>query len=378
VKNAENWAIAVTMIDILKFCMVAAQRMPDPRLVLEALAKNSLSSCAPSESYSLKIPRLPQKYIDQEYLPIDVLFGSYNPRSRRISIYVNSIEGRRRIFDSSFEDCLYIVRLHEFAHALVHLGIRAEQRDEVLYDFDAKDGTEWGKFLQARRAAFASLDDGSHEFIAQALTYAGVLALPERDRNRVVDVFHLMELRQPDQYRLSSSVKAYIPTARWEILLDVARGDADAYREPGFDLRTGLEELVCVTGGKRPADDNPVREWTVADDGNLSRSLSLALQSSETSPSTGSTNIEIEFLVDRFAGLKIEIFAREHPPPHFRVICGDETANYRIDDCAQINGGLRRHHKAVREWHRENRARLIDAWNRHRPSDCPVGAFREA
>src|SRR5947209_6957395 len=68
-------------------------------------------------------------------------------------------------------------------------------------------------------------------------------------------------------------------------------------------------------------------------------------------------------MFDRFGGLKIEIFANEHPPPHFRVICAGETANYRINDCEQLNGGLRRYYRVIRDWHSKNKPKLIEAWN---------------
>jgi type I restriction enzyme, R subunit len=82
-------------------------------------------------------------------------------------------------------------------------------------------------------------------------------------------------------------------------------------------------------------------------------------------------------MVDRFASLRIEVFSNEHPPPHFRVKCNSETANYRISDCEQLNGGLERYYSVIRGWHAENKSRLIDEWNRRRPTDCPVGPYRE-
>jgi len=85
----------------------------------------------------------------------------------------------------------------------------------------------------------------------------------------------------------------------------------------------------------------------------------------------------LELLIDRFAGLRVEVFAREHPPPHFRVIGGGESANYRIADCVQLNGDLRRQYRAVKAWHAANKPKIIEAWNRRRPSDCPVGEYRE-
>ncbi|MDA3859653.1 MAG: DUF4160 domain-containing protein [Melioribacteraceae bacterium] len=81
--------------------------------------------------------------------------------------------------------------------------------------------------------------------------------------------------------------------------------------------------------------------------------------------------------VDRFNGYKIEIFSNEHPPPHFRVKFSGETADYRIKDCEQISSGLDHHSKNVKEWHKKNKNKLIECWDSTRPTDCPVGKYKE-
>ena len=59
-----------------------------------------------------------------------------------------------------------------------------------------------------------------------------------------------------------------------------------------------------------------------------------------------------EAQVARLGSLKIEIFAREHPPPHFRVSYQGDTASYRISDCTKINGRLEKFERnATRECH---------------------------
>lgn len=84
-----------------------------------------------------------------------------------------------------------------------------------------------------------------------------------------------------------------------------------------------------------------------------------------------------EDTVAKFGGLKIQIFAKEHPPPHFRVIYAGETANFTINDCTKMNGGLNKWERNIKEWHMQNKDLLIDVWNKTRPSDCPVGFYRE-
>jgi len=81
--------------------------------------------------------------------------------------------------------------------------------------------------------------------------------------------------------------------------------------------------------------------------------------------------------VARLGGLKVEIFSDEHGPPHFRVRDGDESADFRISDCARIAGDLHGHERQVRRWHKDNEQKLIDAWDARRPTDCPVGKYTE-
>lgn len=74
-------------------------------------------------------------------------------------------------------------------------------------------------------------------------------------------------------------------------------------------------------------------------------------------------------------GLKMYVYANEHPPPHFHVIYGSEENSFSILDAAPLyaTGGLKKWFKTIKKWHQKNKAALIDAWNKSRPSDCPVG-----
>src|SRR5262249_20450266 len=122
------------------------------------------------------------------------------------------------------------------------------------------------------------------------------------------------------------------------------------------------------------------REWTVLfDDDDAVVKLRTALNISELKRDTQRRlpSDTLFVLVDRFGGLKIEVFSNEHPPPHFRVRCNGETANYRIDNCEQLNGGLGRHYREIKDWHSIHKSKLIQKWNSSRPTDCPVGVYRE-
>jgi len=78
--------------------------------------------------------------------------------------------------------------------------------------------------------------------------------------------------------------------------------------------------------------------------------------------------------VDSVNGLRIEIYPREHAPPHFHVVSGDLRASFAIDDCRLLEGDIASRDRAlVRWWHQHSRRKLIEVWNATRPTDCPVG-----
>ncbi len=83
--------------------------------------------------------------------------------------------------------------------------------------------------------------------------------------------------------------------------------------------------------------------------------------------------------VGQFDGLKVEVFSNEHAPPHFRVVKDGRTANFRINDCSVLNGDreILRFQKNIFYWWKENKAKIIEKWNNFRPTDCPVGFYRE-
>src|SRR6266480_4565863 len=80
-------------------------------------------------------------------------------------------------------------------------------------------------------------------------------------------------------------------------------------------------------------------------------------------------------MVDRVNGLRIVIWADEHPPPHFHVVYQGQDASFSILDCARLPGvlGLERYESTIFRWWFENRDRLIESWNSLRPTGCPVG-----
>jgi len=79
--------------------------------------------------------------------------------------------------------------------------------------------------------------------------------------------------------------------------------------------------------------------------------------------------------VGALGGLKMHIFANEHPPPHFHVKYNGEENSFRIDDASPLypDGGLKKWFKNIKKWHKQNKDELIETWNTMRPDECPVG-----
>jgi len=79
-------------------------------------------------------------------------------------------------------------------------------------------------------------------------------------------------------------------------------------------------------------------------------------------------------LVDRIDGLKIHIYAKEHSPPHFHVTAANLNGVFALDDCSLISGTVDRKTRDLIEfYHSKAKEKLIDVWNRTRPTNCSVG-----
>jgi len=89
--------------------------------------------------------------------------------------------------------------------------------------------------------------------------------------------------------------------------------------------------------------------------------------------------IETRQLVEMVRGMRISIFSREHPPPHFHVKSATVDASFRIEDCVELDGHVdRKTYDKIRYWHGLAKPKLIAIWNETRPSDCVVGEYKHA
>ncbi len=162
---------------------------------------------------------------------------------------------------------------------------------------------------------------------------ASITSEDETFSQRLCAAFVALEDRQPQAYQVPADIKSLGHLVNWSVSLAAARGDLDAFRGPTFSMAAGLMALARDSARGYTSLESDQREHPVAvDDEVVGAHLKIAMSAADR---LSADQDSIEFLVDRLAGLRVEVFAREHPPPHFHVTCGGEFANYRIADCAK-------------------------------------------
>ena len=68
--------------------------------------------------------------------------------------------------------------------------------------------------------------------------------------------------------------------------------------------------------------------------------------------------------VARFEGVKIQVFAQEHPPPHFHAVFAEHRAQIDIDSLRILKGRMPPAKlSAVISWAEPRRGALRRAWN---------------
>jgi hypothetical protein len=77
----------------------------------------------------------------------------------------------------------------------------------------------------------------------------------------------------------------------------------------------------------------------------------------------------------RINSMSVQIYANEHPPPHFHIRYAGADASYALDTGSRLPGikGLEKYDRNISKWWKDNRCALILAWNSSRPPECTVG-----
>jgi len=87
--------------------------------------------------------------------------------------------------------------------------------------------------------------------------------------------------------------------------------------------------------------------------------------------------IETKVLVEEIKGVRIDVYPKEHMPPHFHVSYNGHHATYRIDNCELMNGSLgSKEDRVVKYWFDQSgKTKLEKAWNKTRPGDHTTGKY---
>jgi hypothetical protein len=152
---------------------------------------------------------------DAEIIPIDECLGHYSPDRQRITIFQKGIRQVSNIFQVDSLHLEYIVRMHELAHALFHLGVTQDDNQRIW-----KEGSYWTSFLRDSTSVYMEIESGLHERLAQILTLHCVQDLKKNARTdegkkileRIEGTFHRLASCQPPEYQIRDLVD--VPRSR--------------------------------------------------------------------------------------------------------------------------------------------------------------------
>lgn len=145
--------------------------------------------------------------VHPDVIAIDGVLGHYNPGTQQITIFTQGINRVAEILDARVADLTLVVRLHEWAHALLHVGLTEGERLRIT-----QDESLWPEYLARATAWFRALDAPLHERLAQLLTYHGLCSLqaeaelPEAEAalERIARVFDRLTRRAPSEYQIDN------------------------------------------------------------------------------------------------------------------------------------------------------------------------------
>ena len=183
-------------------------RVTHPAILLQAALQETFRPNSPVEMYSDAQPRFrPLANEPESLIPIDELLGQYNYRKRSIEIFKRNIAYFSNSLACDLTNLEYIVRLHEYGHALFHTGLAWSDEASLMGNYPPGQHTDWKPFLQQRSRAFRSLQSELHEFIAQLLTWMALgVVEPLAERKKLQELFVRLMERQPTKYILSDEV----------------------------------------------------------------------------------------------------------------------------------------------------------------------------
>lgn len=222
-----------------------------PAVLIQAALQETFRPTSPAEVYSDDRPAFaPETAEQEEWIPIDILLGCYDPSRREIKIFTrNVIHFASTVFKRDAADVEFIVRLHEYAHAILHLGVFWKEEDEIMRQFRLGKETDWQVFLERRTAAFVNVPEEVNEWVTQLLVWITLEAVGEEERRKELqEVFLTVMERQPPCYKLGAEVLKRAAQGDCTVLLWWLRDSAGERLLPGdADALRAAQTLLMVT-----------------------------------------------------------------------------------------------------------------------------------
>lgn len=221
--------------------------MDEPTLLVQRISQNIILCGGATEYFSQEMPVWhPTKSDEDDLRPIDILYGQYDPNARSIVIFRDQIAQHANSFGAEPHELEEIVRIHELAHAVIHLGSRVDDVHDHLSRFGQFKITDWPTFVHTRTSWFSTFSTELHEFLAQALTYTALCKLSSPQRSeRLRKVFDSLESKQSRHYRLTPQVKSCATDTDWPLVLDMARVLSEVLGGHDIAPAAALEALIC-------------------------------------------------------------------------------------------------------------------------------------
>jgi len=161
-----------------------------------------------------------------EVILIDHFLGTYEPETLQITIFQKAVEQVAAALKVRAADVKFVVRLHEWGHALLHLGLTRDERDRII-----QDEALWPNHLATATEWALDLDPSLHERLVQLLVHHGLTWLrnkaslaPSRTAiERITTTFDQLTRRAPSEYHINKFVDVPSPRLLASIELLKAR-----------------------------------------------------------------------------------------------------------------------------------------------------------
>ena len=155
-----------------------------------------------------------------EVFPIDGLLGIYSAERQEITIFMRGIKDVATRLGLREQDVTIIVRLHEWAHALLHLGLPDTERVRVT-----RDEAVWPDTVAAATAWFDLQEVGLHERLAQLIVHHGLTSLrsaavapaAQNALDRVAAAFEKVTRHAPSEYQ----IEKYTSVSRRKVVTSI-------------------------------------------------------------------------------------------------------------------------------------------------------------